>query len=93
MAIDASLNEYTDLLVGGWFNLAGDHPSFDLNTTLENLELPSFSRYEAMRLGVNLESGRLSAKAAGKVVDGQLDAATKLNLLNLQFSPLSPEDS
>ena len=45
-----------------------------------------------MRLGVNLESGRLSAKAAGKVVDGQLDAATKLNLLNLRFSPLSPED-
>ena len=43
-------------------------------------------------MGVNLESGRLSAKAAGKVVDGQLDAATKLNLLKLRFIPLSPED-
>ena len=37
LAIDASINEYTDLLVGGWFNQAGDHLSFDLNTTLENL--------------------------------------------------------
>ncbi|MDD9924321.1 MAG: DUF748 domain-containing protein [Rhodospirillaceae bacterium] len=93
LAIAATINEFTDLSVGGWFNLAGDRPNFDLKTTFENLELPSFSRYAATHLGVNLESGRLSAEAEGKVVEGQLDAATKLNLLNLRFSPLSPEDS
>ena len=70
LTIDATINEFTDLAVGGWFNLAGDRPSFYLNTTLENLELPSFSRYAATHLGVNLESGRLSAKAESKGVDG-----------------------
>ena len=93
VALAATINEFTDLTVDGTFDLAGDGQNVDLKTSFKNLELPPFSRYAATYLGVNLESGRLSAEADGKVAGGALDVATKLNILNLRFSPLSPEDA
>jgi len=93
LTIAATINEFTDLSLEGWVNVANEKPSVDLKTAFKNLELPPFSRYAATYLGVNLESGRLSAQADGKVIDGTLDAATKLNILNLKFSPLSPKDA
>lgn len=93
VALTAKINEFTDLTVDGTFDLAGDGQNVDLKTSFKNLELPPFSRYAATYLGVNLESGRLSAEADGKVAGGALDVATKLNILNLRFSPLSPEDA
>lgn len=89
----ATLNEFTDLSAKGWFNPFGDRPNFDLKTTVKNLELPAFSTYAAEKLGVNLETGRLSAKAGGRMVEGQLDVETNLDIANLKFSPLSPADA
>lgn len=93
LSFAATLNEFTDLSAEGWFNPFGDRPNFDLKTAVSNLELPAFSTYAARHLGVNLETGRLSVQADGRMVEGALDVATDLNLANLKFSPLSPEDA
>ena len=93
LELAAKINDFSTLTADGWLNPFGQRPNFELTTTLENLELPTFSRYAAEHLGVNLETGRLGVRTEGQMIEGVLDVGTHLRLKNLKFSPLSPEDA
>ncbi|MCP5372961.1 MAG: DUF748 domain-containing protein [Hyphomicrobiales bacterium] len=92
LAVAGTVNEFTKLKVDGWVAAFGDKPSFDLAGGIQALELFPVSPYAAQAVGMNLESGRLSADGTGKAESGKLDAKVNLDVLGLKFSPLSPED-
>jgi hypothetical protein len=89
---EAVLNDFSRVTVNGWAQPLGQRPNFDLTINLTDLALPTFSPYAAQHLGLNLETGRLSAQADGEVVDGALDAITRLDIRDLGFTALSAED-
>lgn len=92
-SLAATVNEFTGLKADGWIEDITGPSNFELSSNIERLELPSFSQYAAKHLGVNLETGRLTAAARGTATDGVLDLATDIEVLKLKFSPLSAEDA
>jgi hypothetical protein len=92
LKLTAAINEFTEVDISGWVLPFAASPAFDLQGIVSALELPVFSPYAAALGGVNLESGRLSTTSQGKVIDDALDAEVNIDLVGLEFSPLSPED-
>jgi hypothetical protein len=92
LKLAAAVNEFTQVDLSGWIAPFATSPAFDLQGSVSALELPVFSPYAAELAGVNLESGRLSTTSRGKVIDDALDAEVTIDLVGLEFSPLSPED-
>jgi hypothetical protein len=93
LTLKALLNEITKLDLEGKMAPFGSKPDFDLNATVEALELPAFSPYSAKMVGVNLETGQLWADVQGKAVAGSLEGNIDLDIAGLAFSPLTPEDA
>jgi hypothetical protein len=93
LTLKALLNEVTKLDLEGKVAPFGDKPDFDLNATVEALELPAFSPYSAKMVGVNLETGQLWADVQGKAIAGSLEGNIDLDIAGLAFSPLTPEDA
>jgi len=93
LQLAATVNEFTKLQLSGWSQAFAPEPSFDLKGQVKNVQLASFSPYAAKAIGLNLESGVLDADAGGKANSGKLDGTVKLDLLDLDFSPLSEADA
>ena len=89
----AAINEFTHLELHGNAHNEGPKMDMELNSKLENLELPTYSSYAAEFAGVNLESGQFSTHVDVKANKGDLDGAIKLNIKDLEFTPLSKEDA
>lgn len=91
--LEATVNEFTGVRTKGWATLFAERPDFDLDVTVENLELPAFSPYAARAVGANLDSGRLTAASRAAAEEGRLDSSVDLTFDRLAFSPLSAEDA
>jgi Domain of Unknown Function (DUF748) len=93
LRLDATLNQFTNLLVSGWAAPFGKQADFDLNARLQRLELPPLSPYAAQAIGVNVESGRLSVDATAAADAGALKGDIGITLRDLEFSTLSAADA
>jgi outer membrane protein OmpA-like peptidoglycan-associated protein len=93
LQLAATVNEFTKLQLSGWSQAFAPEPSFDLKGQAKNVQLASYSPYAAQAIGLNLESGVLDADASGDANRGKLDGTVKLNILDLNFSPLSKADA
>jgi len=89
----ATINEFThfDFEVNG--DNVGPKVNMEIKSSLKNLELPPFSSYVAEFGGVHLGSGQFNTDVNVKAKQGGLDGAIKLNIKDLEFSPLSEADA
>ncbi len=86
----ARVNEFATVDVSGWVEPRAEKPTFDLDASVQGLQLAGFSPYAARAVGMHLESGTLSTRTTGAANGGKLNANVKLTLDDLDFSPVSP---
>lgn len=89
----AEVNEFTRLEVSGWAADLGPQVDLSARARLVNLQLPPYSPYAAEFAGVNLQSGQLTAEVEATAGRGALDGSVDLDLLDVEFEPLSEEDA
>ena len=89
----ADVNEFTHLELKGWVAGLGKTADLELDAKLDNLELATYSPYVAQLAGVYLDSGQLDTLASAKAEQGVLQGEIQLDLDDLAFHPLSPEDA
>ena len=89
----ADVNEFTHLEIKGWVTGLGETADLEVDAKLDNLELATYSPYVAELAGVYLDSGQLDAVASAKAEQGVLQGEIQLELDDLAFQPLSPEDA
>jgi hypothetical protein len=90
---DATINEFTHLVLNGRATNLGPKLNLTMASKLENLELPPYSPYAAEFGGVYLESGQFNTDIDVTAKTGNLDGAIKLNVKDLEFKPLSEADA
>jgi hypothetical protein len=86
----ATLNGYTPIELQGWIAPLGAKPDFAIQARVSQLQLPPLSPYTARAVGLNLESGRLGARADATATAGQLDGVITLDVLNLTVAAAGP---
>ena len=80
------------LAVGGKLNPLAHPLALDIAAQVTDLELPPLSPYAIKYSGHGIERGKLSMDVAYKITpDGQLTAANKLTLNQLQFGEQAPD--
>ncbi len=89
--LDADVNEFAKLRVSGWVRPLTRPPDFELEASVVALQLPPFSPYAAEMLGVELDSGALTARAQAAAVEGALAGFVDMELDNLQFARQTAE--
>lgn len=89
----ALVNNFTNLEVQGQTKGLNKNADVDLNLQVNNLELSTYSPYVVQLSGVYLDSGQLDTKISTKVKRGLLQGGIKVDLDNITFKPLSPEDA
>jgi peptidoglycan hydrolase-like protein with peptidoglycan-binding domain len=89
----ALINEFTNIEVTGWSQGLGLGADLKVTANVKNLELPTYSPYVAELAGVYLDSGQLDTTVSAKSSRGLLQGMIKLDLDQLEFKPLSEEDS
>ncbi len=77
----------------GWVVGIGETADLEIDTKLDNLELSTYSPYVAQLAGVYLDSGQLDTVVSAKAERGVLQGEIQLELDDLAFQPLSPEDA
>lgn len=92
VSLKATINQFTGVQVTGWAAPFGNKPDFDLKVGVTGLELTRFSAYAARAVGMNLDSGQLTLDATAKAAQSVLDGKLKINVKDLKFQALSPED-
>ena len=78
--------------VKGWANPLLPIPDFELATNLEQMSLPQFSPYASSMIGMNVDSGSLTADALAAAKSGALQGNIKILVEDLNLEPLSDED-
>jgi hypothetical protein len=90
--VAAVVNEFTHVSANGWIAGFTATSNLDLNATLAKLELPPFSPYAAEFGGVYVNRGQLSTQVDAVAEDGELGGTVGVQMLNVEFEPLSAED-
>ena len=88
-----AVNEDSLVKVNGWASPLATTPDFELATALERLSLPPFSPYASDMVGMNVDSGALTADLAAAAMGGALDGKIDVLVEDLYLEPLSDEDS
>lgn len=94
ISLNATINQFTAVKIEGKLAPFAQHPRFDLNGELKNLQLARLSPYAGPALGVAVKNGDLSVEAQGKVArNGALDSRLNLDIRKLEVAPLSAADA
>ncbi len=89
LLLEAAINDQAQVALNGWIApVDAPEPSFNVNGTVEGLELHNLSPYVASALGVNLRSGRLDIKLTGLSQQGALDAQTHWLIKKVELEDL-----
>ncbi|MEM7221487.1 MAG: DUF748 domain-containing protein [Pseudomonadota bacterium] len=87
-----AVNEDSLVKVTGWASPLQGTPDFELATALERMSLPPFSPYASDMVGMNVDSGALTADVAAAAKGGALDGKIDVLVEDLYLEPLSDED-
>lgn len=93
LQVSASVNEFSRIKVDGWASALGLKPDFDVTASIADLQLPTFSPYAVGLAGMYLQSGQLSTTTNAVAQDGALSGQMALDMLDVEFQPLSDEDA
>jgi hypothetical protein len=93
LALSASVNETTKATLTGWAKPFKADPDFDLQSRVEELVLPLLSPYAAKAVGVDIESGALTANLGASATSGALDGKIDLSIDDLFVVPISEEEA
>jgi hypothetical protein len=87
----ATVNEAATVKVQGWAAPLKPTPDFDLATEVDTLPLPPFSPYTASAVGVDIDTGDLSAEVRATARDGGLNGQIDVLVADLYLEPVSDE--
>ena len=87
----ATVNEGAAVKVQGWAAPLKPTPDFDLATEVDTLPLPPFSPYTASAVGVDIDTGDLSAEVRATARDGGLNGQIDVLVADLYLEPVSDE--
>ncbi len=93
LQLEASVNEFTHIELGGTASNLGPKVDLNLSGGVNNLELPPYSSYAVEFAGVNLESGQLTTTATATAKQGTLSGTVGIDLDDMKFSAVSEEDA
>ena len=90
--LDLAIDGDAHAEITGWASPLRPTPDFDLTTDLDRMPLPPFSPYAGAMVGMNIDSGALSADAQAAATGGALAGDLKILVDDLYLEPLSDED-
>lgn len=93
VALALTANENAKFNVHGWASPLKPKPDFELSSRLEGFSLPQLSPYAAQAVGVNIESGALTADIAANASNADLGGNIDLKVDDLFVTPLSEEEA
>ena len=93
LALALTANESSKLRLQGWASPFKPKPDFEVTSRVEDLSLPQLSAYAAQAVGVNIESGALTADVAANASDANLLGNIDLKIDDLFVTPLSEEEA
>ena len=93
VSLAAELNETTALSLSGWASPFQPGLDFDLTSQVQGFNLPILSPYVAKAVGVNIESGALTAESSATSSSGALEGQIDLRIDDLFVAPISPEEA
>jgi hypothetical protein len=93
VAFAATINETASVNLTGWLSPFRDMPALELNSGLDGLNLPVLSLYTAQAVGVNIESGDLTAKASANTSQENLSGQIDVRVDDLFVVPVSEKEA
>lgn len=93
VAFVATVNEATSVNLTGWLSPFRDQPALELTSEIEGLNLPILSSYAAQAVGVNIESGDLTAKLGVNTGQEGLSGQIDLRIEDLFVAPISEKEA
>jgi hypothetical protein len=93
LVLALTANESSKLSLQGWASPFEPKPDFEVTSRVEAFPLHQFSAYAAKAVGVNIESGALTADVAANASDANLLGNIDLKVDDLFVTPLSEEEA
>ena len=89
----ATINEAATLRLEGWISAFGSDPQLDAKGRVESLNLPFLSPFVAPAVGVNIESGDISATVAAATREKGLAGQIDVRVDDLFVVPISEQEA
>jgi hypothetical protein len=93
LTLALTANENSKVELQGWAAPLKARPDFELASNIEGLSLTALSPYAAKAVGVNVESGALTAKADARAAESALGGKIDLRINDLFVTPLTEAEA